>query len=130
MMCLFTEDLGVPFERRNKWPGQKSRGHGIAGAAGSAAGMLHRLGAHRTGSQVVKGLFCPSDGYQTATACVSRVTRSQLGGFSAHLHQACWKNQIQPTLPITSSFVANPRAVPPCPYLPTIDRSWCSLAGS
>ena len=44
MICLFTEDLDVPFERRNKWPGQKSQGYGIAGATGSAAGMLHWLG--------------------------------------------------------------------------------------
>lgn len=42
--CLFTEDLAIPFEKRSKWPGQKSRGHSIAGATGSAAGMLHRLG--------------------------------------------------------------------------------------
>lgn len=44
MMCLFTDDLDVPFERRSKWPGQKGWGHSIAGATGVAAGMLHCLG--------------------------------------------------------------------------------------
>lgn len=44
MMCLFTDDLDVPFERRSKWPGQKCWGHSIAGATGVAAGMLHCLG--------------------------------------------------------------------------------------
>lgn len=44
MMCLVTEDLDIPFERRSKWPGEESQEHGIAGAMGSAAGMLHHLG--------------------------------------------------------------------------------------
>lgn len=127
MMCLFAEELNVPFERRIKWPGQKSWGTALQVPRGLQRGCCTGW-ACRTGSQVVKGPFCPSDGCQTA--CVFPVTRPQLGGFSAHLYRAHWKNQTQPMLPIASSFVTQPRAVLRCLYLLNVNRSRCSLAVS
>lgn len=90
MMCLFTDDLDVPFERRNKWPGQKCWGHSTAGATGAAAGMLHCLGTQdwiprATGSVLPLrwGSHC---------LCFPRSHGLQLGGFSTPCKTGMLKN--------------------------------------